>query len=78
MQDSKIKIGDIVSYRDSRKRSRKCRVISFENNEINKLIPIGETWFNGMDIKTKAKVFYPLRKSMESLIIENKLQCFCE
>ena len=58
---SKFKVGDIVPYRNTRGNIKKTEITSFET------VGNGKVWFNGIDIATKAKVWYPLHIS-EKLI----------
>lgn len=51
---SKFKVGDIVPYRNTRGNINKAEITSFETVEN------GNVWFNGIDIATKAKVWYPV------------------
>lgn len=56
-----FEVGDIVPYRNTRGNIKKAKITSF------KTVPNGKVWFNGIDIETKAKVWYPLHIS-EKLI----------
>lgn len=48
-----FKIGDVVPYRNTRGNVKLVEITSFETLEN------GNVWFNGIDIVTKAKVWYP-------------------
>ena len=52
-------IGDIVPYINTHKNIRMCKIQSFSD------VGDGVVWFNGFDIKTLAKVFYPVKKSID-------------
>lgn len=58
---NKFKIGDIVSYRNTRGNIKKAEITSFET------VDNGKVWFHGIDTETKAKVWYPVHIS-EKLI----------
>ena len=59
MEHSEIKIGDIVPYHNTRGNIKKAKITSF------KTVPNGKVWFKGINIETKAKVWYPLHISKE-------------
>lgn len=60
----KFKIGDIVSYRNTRGNIKKAEITSFET------VDNGKVWFHGIDTETKANVWYPVHIS-ETLIEHN-------
>jgi len=49
-----IKINDVVLYRNTASKISQCKVESFE------LVKYDKYWFRGIDVKTNAKVFYPV------------------
>lgn len=56
-------IGDVVPYKNTRGNIRLAKITSFETVRNNKV------WFNGIDTKTNAKVWYPVHIS-KTLIVE--------
>ena len=57
MKITSYKIGDIVPYKNTRGYITDAEITSFET------VDNGRTWFRGVDIKTKAKVYYPVHLS---------------
>lgn len=55
---SKFKIGDIVSYRNTRGNIKKAEITSFET------VDNGKVWFHGIDVDTKASNSPPIAKSI--------------
>lgn len=53
-------INDIVPYRNTRGNIKLAKINSFKTVERS-----GKTWFYGIDIVTKAKVFYPVHISIQ-------------
>ncbi|WP_099465156.1 hypothetical protein [Parabacteroides provencensis] len=53
----RYKIGDIVLYRNTRGNIKRAEITSF------KIVENGNTWFNGIDTVSKAKVWYPVHIS---------------
>lgn len=61
------KVGDIVPYINTRRNVKLAKIISLEK------VDNGKTWFNGIDIITGAKVWYPIHLSKR--IDEYHKQC---
>jgi len=59
MSKLNYEVGDIVPYKNKRSKVCDCRILSFEKVEG------GNTWFNGVDTKTNAEVFYPVYRSIQ-------------
>ena len=59
---SEYKIGDIVPYKNTRGNIKLAKIESLETVENGKI------WFRGIDIETKAKVFYPVHISKKLTI----------
>lgn len=59
MRKLNYEVGDIVPYKNTRSKVCDCKILSFEKVEG------GNTWFNGVDIKTNASVFYPVYRSIQ-------------
>jgi hypothetical protein len=51
------RIGDVVRYKNTRGNIKQATIKGFE------IVDNGKYWFNGIDIETKAKVFYPIHLS---------------
>lgn len=51
------KIGDVVPYRNTRGNIKLAKITSFET------VDNGKVWFHGINIETKAKVWYPVHIS---------------
>lgn len=60
-------IGNVVPYKNTRGNVKLAKITSFETVRNNKV------WFNGIDIKTNAKVWYPVHIS-KTLIVESELK----
>lgn len=52
-------IGDIVPYINNMGNLRKAKISSFETHKKN-----GKIWFHGINIKTKANVYFPVQISL--------------
>lgn len=62
------KVGDVVPYRNTRGNRRFAKITSFQT------VDNGKNWFNGIDVLTEAKVWYPVHIS-EKLV---KIDLSCE
>lgn len=54
-----MKIGDIIPYKNTKGNIENVRIESFQ------IVSNGNVWFNGIDIRTNARVFYPLHVSIK-------------
>lgn len=75
----KLNAGDVVPYKNTRGNIAHAKITSFkvvngsnpffwlESNTEPTVENVKTIWFEGIDIKTKAKVWYPLHKSKENL-----------